>query len=55
MVEDLRQHGKLALGSFGVLLDVALEMDFSALRKEAFAAFLAAFAKDIAACFGAHA
>jgi hypothetical protein len=48
-------HGKADLGSFGVLLDVALEMDFSTLRKEAFATFLAAFAKDVAACFGAHA
>lgn len=46
---------KLTLGSFGVLLDVALEVNFSTLGKKAFASFSATFAKDIAACFGAHA
>lgn len=46
---------KPTLGRFGVLLDVALEVNFSTLGKKAFASFSATFAKDIAACFGAHA
>ncbi len=46
---------KLSLGSFGVLLDVALEVNLSTFGKKAFATFGATFAKDIAACFGAHA
>lgn len=50
----LVDHGKPALSSLGVLLDVALEMDFSTLRKKAFAALGAALAKNIAACFGRH-
>lgn len=49
------QHGKATLGSFGVLLNVALEVNFSTLRKKAFATLGAAFTKDIAACFGTHA
>jgi hypothetical protein len=46
---------KDALGSLGVLFDVALEVDFSTLRKKALASFGAAFAKDVATGFGAHA
>jgi len=34
---------------------MTLEMNFSALGKKAFATLGAAFAKDIATCFGAHA
>ena len=45
---------KIDLSSLGVLLDVALEVNLGTLWKEAFAALSAAFAKDIAACFGAN-
>ena len=45
----------LPLSSLCVLLNVAFEVDFSALRKEAFTTFLAAATKSVTTCFGAHA
>ena len=46
---------KIDLSRLSVLLDVALKVNLCTLWKEAFAALGTAFAKDIAAGFGAHA
>ena len=44
----------MRLGSLGVLLDVALEVDLGTFWKKALTALLTTTAEAVTACFGAH-